>query len=111
MDSLQLERMLETARSYGLLRHLNDKKFVLTGTMSAKRDEIMLLIDSAGGQVSNSVRSTVDFLVVPAGPVNESKKTRDAYTYGVKVINEEELVDMILPTSDELVAGVWAASH
>ena len=103
--------MLDQARTWGLLRHLNGKTFVLTGTMSTKRDNITLLIEYAGGRVSGAVTSVVDFLVVPSGPINESKKTRDAYKYGVRVISEDELGDMILPTSDELSMGVWAASH
>lgn len=103
--------MLDQARTWGLLRHLNGKTFVLTGTMSTKRDNIMLLIEYAGGTVAAVVSSTVDFLVVPSGPVNESKKTRDAYKYGVQVISEDELGDMLLPTPGELDKAVWATPH
>lgn len=99
---------LGLAAEYGLLRHLNGKTFVLTGTMSTKRDLITLVIYHAGGAVQSAVSSKTDFLVTPAGPVKFSKKTDDAYKYGVTVIDEDVLTDMLLPTPDELERGIWA---
>lgn len=101
---------LVRAAAYGLLRHQNGKTFVLTGKMSTERANIIMLIEAAGGRVVDRVRSGVDMLVIPHGTATKfTKKTDDAYKYGVNVIDEDELGTMLLPSSDELERGVWAS--
>lgn len=63
------------------LSSLNDikgKRFAITGTLSLTRDEVSDLILQNGGQFTNKVNSTVDYLIVGKDPgstkLNESKK-------------------------------------
>ncbi len=72
---------------------IRGKKFVLTGTLSQMtRSEAKEKLIEAGAKVTGSVSSKTDYLV--AGEAAGSKLTK-AESLGVKVINEEELLDMI----------------
>jgi DNA ligase (NAD+) len=71
---------------------LNGLKFVLTGTMSIPRDELKDMIEAHGGKVSGSVSKNTDFVV--AGE-NAGSKADKAASLGVKLINEDELRQMI----------------
>lgn len=64
------------------------KTFVITGTLSAPRDEIKNRILDAGGKVSGSISGKTDFLV--AGDGGGSKRDKAA-SLGVEVISEEDL--------------------
>ena len=67
--------------------------FVLTGTLpTMSRDEASQIIKTQGGKVSGSVSKKTDFVV--AGEAAGSKLTK-AQSLGVKVISEEELLQMI----------------
>ena len=68
------------------------QSFVITGTLSAGRDEIQALIERHGGRVSGSVSAKTHFLV--AGEGGGSKRA-SAEKLGVPVINEEALRAMI----------------
>ena len=66
--------------------------FVLTGTLpNMKRDEAAKLIESHGGKVSGSVSKKTSYVV--AGEDAGSKLTK-AQTLGVKIIGEDELIEM-----------------
>lgn len=66
--------------------------FVLTGTLpTMKRDDAKALIESFGGKVSGSVSKKTGYVV--AGEEAGSKLTK-AQELGVKIISEEELLDM-----------------
>lgn len=66
--------------------------FVLTGTLpNMKRDEASKLIESHGGKVSGSVSKKTSYVV--AGEDAGSKLTK-AQTLGVKIIGEDELIEM-----------------
>ena len=67
--------------------------FVLTGTLpTMTRDEAGALIKAAGGKVSGSVSSKTSYVV--AGEAAGSKLTK-AQQLGVKIIDEEKLLQMI----------------
>ena len=68
---------------------LNEKVFVLTGTLdSLTRDEAKELIESAGGKVSSSISKKTDFLLSGEKAGSKLKKAKEL---GVKIINENEL--------------------
>ena len=62
--------------------------FVITGTLSAPRNEIKALIESYGGKVTGSVSKNTNYLV--AGE-NAGSKLNKAADLGVIVISEDEL--------------------
>jgi DNA ligase (NAD+) len=65
----------------------------MTGSMSKPRKELEDLIEQAGGEVSSSVKKGLTYLV-QADPTSESTKSKKALQLGVKVISEEELLDL-----------------
>ena len=67
--------------------------FVLTGTLpSMSRDEASAIIKENGGKVTGSVSKKTDYVV--AGSDAGSKLTK-AQALGVKIISEEELMNMV----------------
>ena len=67
--------------------------FVLTGTLpTLKRSEASKLIENAGGKTSSSVSKKTSYVV--AGEEAGSKLTK-AQSLGVKVITEEQLLEML----------------
>jgi DNA ligase (NAD+) len=67
--------------------------FVLTGTLpTMSRDEASELIKRAGGKVVGSVSKKTDYVV--AGEAAGSKLTK-AQTLGIKIISEEELLQLL----------------
>ena len=72
---------------------LSGLTFVLTGTLpTMSRDEASALIKSNGGKVSGSVSGKTSYVV--AGDAAGSKLTKAAQL-GVKIISEDELLEMI----------------
>ena len=69
------------------------KTFVLTGTLpTLSRDEVSEKIRKAGGKTSGSVSKKTDFVL--AGE-NAGEKLENAKELGVKVISEEEFLNML----------------
>ena len=69
------------------------KSFVLTGTLpTMSRDEASALIKKNGGKVVGSVSKKTDMVL--AGDAAGSKLTK-AQTLGIRIISEEELLEMI----------------
>lgn len=67
--------------------------FVVTGTLTSMgRDEATVMIEKHGGKVSGSVSSKTNYLL--AGE-NAGSKLIKAEGLGIKVISEEELVNML----------------
>jgi len=71
---------------------LNGKIFVITGTLTKPRGEFEKMIEENGGKTSSSVSKNTDFVL--AGEAAGSKLDK-AQKLGVKVINEQEFLDMI----------------
>ena len=67
--------------------------FVITGTLpTMKREEAAALIEANGGKVSGSVSKKTDYLLCGE---NAGSKLDKAKSLGVKIISEEELLEMI----------------
>jgi len=74
-------------------RPFDGKTFVLTGTLSTfDRNEAGDIIKELGGKVSGSVSSKTDFVVVGESPGSKYNK---AVALGVKILNEEEFLELI----------------
>ena len=71
---------------------LIDKKFVVTGTFSIKRNEIKKIVEENAGIIVNGISSQVDYLIVGE---NAGSKLEKAKEKGIRIINEEEFFDMI----------------
>ncbi|MDB5260606.1 MAG: ligase, ligase protein [Candidatus Nomurabacteria bacterium] len=72
---------------------LNGKTFVITGTLpTLSREEAKEIIEANGGHVVGSVSSKTDYLL--AGE-NAGSKLGEAKKYNIKIISEQELLEMI----------------
>lgn len=71
---------------------LSGKTFVITGTLSAPRDEIKQRIEAKGGKVSGSVSASTSYLL--CGEAGGSKRDK-AEALGVVIINESQFLEMI----------------
>jgi DNA ligase (NAD+) len=72
---------------------LAGKAFVVTGTLSRSREEIIRRIEAAGGKVAGSVSKKTHFLV--AGADVGKTKMDAAAKHGTKIISEADLEKMI----------------
>lgn len=71
---------------------LTNKIFVITGTLLKPRDEIKELLESYGAKVSESVSKKTDYVIVGDNPGSKYKKAQEL---NIKILNEEELNDLI----------------
>ncbi len=80
--------------NYPKIKHkLDNKKFVLTGSLdSFTRDEAKEKIVKLGGEVSSSVSSKTDYLVVGIDPGSKLDKAKKE---NVKIINEKEFLNIL----------------
>jgi len=65
--------------------------FILTGALSLSRDEAKERIKRLGGNVVSSISKNTDYCVVGDKPGSKLKKAQEL---GVKVINEDEFIEM-----------------
>jgi DNA ligase (NAD+) len=72
-----------------------DKKIVITGSFNTKRKEIKEFIEKSGGQVTGSVSSNTDILLLGENPGSKYDKAK---SLGVKIIEEEELNEYLNTT-------------
>ena len=96
------KKMIESLKEKGLnmksLKRVEDGRFkgltfVLTGTLpTLKRSEAGEIIESFGGKTSSSVSKKTDYVL--AGEEAGSKLTK-AESLGIKIITEEEFLEMI----------------
>ena len=76
---------------------LAGKTFVLTGTLpNYSRDKAKQMIEDAGGKVTGSVSKKTDYVVAGADAGSKLDKARDL---GVKVIDENQMLELVSPTS------------
>lgn len=79
--------------SENISKSLSGKIFVITGTLpTLSRKDAANLIESNGGKVSSSVSQKTNYLVCGA---NAGSKLTKAQQYGVSIIGEKELREMI----------------
>lgn len=72
---------------------LEGLSFVLTGSLpNLTRSEAAKLIEEAGGKVRGSVSANTDYVVAGEAAGSKLEKARSA---GVKIINEQELLDLL----------------
>jgi DNA ligase (NAD+) len=69
------------------------KSFVITGTLSAPRDDFKRRIEAAGGKVTGSVSASTDYLL--AGEKTGKSKLTAAARHGVEVIDEATLKQLL----------------
>lgn len=91
-SELNIENPVEE-KAGGPSASLYGKVFVITGTLSSVRAEVVKKITAAGGTVKNSVTKNTDYLVVGEAP--GTTKVVAARQHGVKTINEKELLEML----------------
>jgi len=73
---------------------LNGKKTYCTGTFeSYKKEELKNIVQSLGGEFANGFNKSLDFLVV--GKLKSSSKVQKALDAGIKVLQEDEFLEMI----------------
>ena len=69
---------------------LQGLRFVITGTMSKPRKDIISAIENAGGQITGSISKETSALVI-ADPTSKSSKAEKARTLEIELWSEEEL--------------------
>ena len=88
---------------------LEGKVIVITGTYSVPRDRMKKIIEENGGKSSSSISSKTSFVL--AGEKPGPEKMKKAEELGVKVISEEEFMDMIHPRQNTEQNGEPAPSE
>jgi DNA ligase (NAD+) len=73
---------------------LNGKTFVITGTLSMKREDVAAMIEEAGGKMQSSVSAKTNYLVM-AKPDSTSKKAQKAMELGTEILGEADLMEML----------------
>ncbi len=71
---------------------LSDKTFVITGTLSNKRESYQEILESLGAKVSNNVSKKTNFLLCGE---DAGSKLAKAQELGVKILNETEFWNLI----------------
>ena len=72
---------------------ISNKIFVFTGTLeNFTRNEAKKIVEKLGGKVSNSVSKNTDFVVAGKDPGSKLQKARNL---GVKIINENQFLELI----------------
>ncbi|MFO7886897.1 MAG: NAD-dependent DNA ligase LigA [Eubacteriales bacterium] len=69
-----------------------NKKIVITGSFGITRKEIKSFIEKSGGQVTGSVSSNTDFLVMGENPGSKYDKAK---SLGIRIIDKNELNNQI----------------
>ena len=84
---------------------LAGKRIVFTGHMSLPRPKLKDIVEKAGGKAEDNITHGVDYLVTnndwTPGSVNGSKsnKFKKARFLMIKIISEQEFIDMIVSNS------------
>ena len=88
---------------------LNDLTFSISGVLrSLETDEVSDLIKSYDGRITSAVSNKTSFLIL--GKDGGKLKIEAAAKYGTKIIDEQQLFDMISATNTTLAGPAHAAS-
>ena len=69
------------------------KRFVITGSLDHwSRDEVVTILESAGGRVTSSVSKQTDYVIIGKKPGSKARKARDL---DVPILDEDGLVAML----------------
>jgi DNA ligase (NAD+) len=71
---------------------LQGKTFVITGTLSMKRDELKDRLQSLGAKVTGSVSKSTDYVVVGEDPGSKEDK---AHQLGIAILDEAAIMDLL----------------
>ncbi|MGA2417846.1 MAG: NAD-dependent DNA ligase LigA [Candidatus Staskawiczbacteria bacterium] len=89
----RLENKVKITNSKPASHKLSGKIFVLTGTLEKmSRDEARAKIRDLGGDVSESVSSKTDFVIVGSEPGSKADKAKKL---GVKILSEKEFLNLV----------------
>ena len=92
MESLKFYGVNTSYEKVQIDNRFEGKTFVLTGTLpTLKRSEAKAIIEKYGGKASGSVSKKTDYVL--AGEEAGSKLTK-AEQLGIKIISEQEFLDM-----------------
>ena len=94
IDFMDAEKIITITEKQLFSDKLVGIKFCLTGAMSKPREEIAKMIEDCGGKVSSTCNKATNFLV-QSDPESATSKSVAAKKYGVKIISEMALYDMI----------------
>ena len=72
--------------------NINNKTFVITGTLSVPRDVVKEKIESLGGKVTSSVTKKTDYVIVGDAPGSKETKAKEL---GITILSEEEYNNLI----------------
>lgn len=90
---LQLAAEVEAHPTPASKQSFSGKTFVITGTLpTLKRDEAKVLIQKAGGKVTDSVSKKTDYLVVGE---EAGSKLEKAEALGIPQLSEAQLLEML----------------
>ena len=93
VDELLRHVIPETDSGQATSATLQDKTFVLTGTLTKySRDEAKEEIQKRGGKVSGSVSKKTDYVVVGAEP---GSKVEEATKLGVTILDESAFLKLM----------------
>jgi len=68
--------------------------FLFTGTFSVKRSDLEKMVVAKGGTIGSSVNTALNYLV-QSDPTSTSSKSKKAKTLGVKIIGEDEFMELL----------------
>ena len=98
LSKLERSLIIENAALINIKGLLKNKNFMLTGKLNGvSRAEAKSLIEKNSGKIINNVNKKLDYLIAGVKPT--SKKINLAKELNIKVIDQEELMQMLNKTS------------
>ena len=72
--------------------NINNKTFVITGTLSIPREEVKEKLESLGAKVTSSVTKKTDYVIVGENPGSKETKAKEL---NITILSEEEYNNLI----------------